>query len=60
MKKTYNICGKNPLIISDDFQGEHYKTLDFTIGYGNIIAPLSKPKVQQLIKDLEKWLEEGQ
>ncbi|MGF2118467.1 hypothetical protein [Enterococcus casseliflavus] len=58
MRKTYEIRGRNPLRINDDDQGEHYKTLTFTVGYGYIAAPLSKPKVKELIKDLEKWLEE--
>ncbi|MEQ7026338.1 hypothetical protein [Enterococcus gallinarum] len=58
MRKTYEIRGRNPLSINDDVQGEHYKTLTFTVGYGYIAAPLSKPKVKELIKDLEKWLEE--
>lgn len=58
MKKKYEIRGRNPLRITDDDQGEHYKTLSFTVGFGFIVAPLSKPKVKELIKDLEKWLEE--
>ncbi|MCR1932620.1 hypothetical protein [Enterococcus gallinarum] len=58
MRKTYEIRGRNPLRINDDDHGEHYKTLTFTVGYGYISAPLSKPKVKELIKDLEKWLEE--
>nr|DAH64281.1 MAG TPA: hypothetical protein [Caudoviricetes sp.] len=34
MRKTYEIRGRNPLRINDDAQGEHYKTLTFTVGYG--------------------------
>jgi hypothetical protein len=58
MKKTYGIRGRNSLRITDEFQGECYKTLTFNVGYGYFSAPLSKPKIKELIKDLEKWLEE--
>lgn len=58
MRKSYEIRGRNPLIITDEFQGEHYKTLTFIVRNGYIAAPLSKTKVKELIKDLENWLEE--
>ena len=59
MKKRYSIPGKNYLEIDDSHQGSHFKTLSFNIRGEFMVAPLSKPKVKQLIDDLEKWLEES-
>lgn len=54
MRKTYEIRGRNSLTIDDSHQGERYKTITFS----GLTAPLSKPKVKELIQDLQKWLEE--
>ena len=59
MNKNYQIPGRNELVITDEHQGENYKTLTFGVRTGYIAAPLSKPKVKELIKDLQEWLEEN-
>lgn len=57
MRKSYEVRGRNPLVIDDRFQGERFKTITFSVRGELLAAPLSKPKVKELIKDLEKWLE---
>ncbi len=58
MRKEYKLPGRNELIIDDRSQNERYKTITFEIRDNFIAAPLSKPKVKELVKDLQKWLKE--
>lgn len=58
MRKSYKVRGRNPLVIEDEYQSERFKTISFSVRGELLSAPLSKSRVRELIKDLEKWLEE--